>query len=159
MAEIIYENGLRFECARCSYCCGNGPGVVYLSEQDLENLCVALKIDAKECVEKYCRWVMYYGGVEVLALQENEKYTCILWNNGCSVYEGRPLQCSTYPFWSWMIADKETWNECSKTCPGMNNGKLWSKELILEQKKLFDSIVPLSKDDFDKIEKQKNESK
>ena len=34
MCDKFYENGLNFECQRCSFCCGHSPGFVYLSERD-----------------------------------------------------------------------------------------------------------------------------
>ena len=142
--EKFYDKGLHFECKRCSYCCGHAPGVVYLSERDLDSLCGFFKMGREEFIEKNCRWVEYYYGDTVLALKEKKNYDCWLWDNGCTAYEARPLQCSTYPFWSWMVADRETWYECARDCPGMNSGRLWPVEQIEEQKTLYDANVPLS---------------
>ncbi|MBP5283817.1 MAG: YkgJ family cysteine cluster protein [Treponema sp.] len=147
---MFYEKGLNFTCKRCSACCRLSPGVVYLSRQDLTNLCLEFNLKDTEFVEKYCRWVMYYDGEYVLSLQETKEYDCILWSTeGCRAYKGRPVQCSTYPFWSWMLADRQQWDECAKDCPGMNNGQLRTFGEIEEQCKLYDSIVPLKKRDFD----------
>ncbi len=77
-------------------------------------LCEHFKMSVGDFVAKYCRWADYYYGTKVLALLEKKNYDCILWENGCSAYEARPIQCSTYPFWSWMIADEKTWNEVMK---------------------------------------------
>lgn len=99
----------------------------------------------------YCRWADYYQGTQVLALQEKRNYDCIMWQGGCSCYDARPIQCSTYPFWSWMIQDKETWDECAKDCPGMNSGRLWTVPEIEAQKKLYDANVPLDRRDFEKL--------
>lgn len=147
----FYENGLKFECQRCSFCCGHSPGFVYLSRKDLDLLIEHFKISVKEFVEKYCRFVDYYYGETVLALKEQKNYDCILWNNGCSAYESRPVQCRTYPFWSWMIKDEKMWNECAKECPGMNKGKLWQKSVIEEQKNQYDNNKPLKKEEVEKL--------
>ena len=96
-------------------------------------LCSHFKMSVGDFVAKYCRWADYYYGTQVLSLQEKKNYDCILWENGCSAYEARPIQCSTYPFWSWMIGDKETWDDCAKECPGMNKGRLWPLEEIEKQ--------------------------
>ncbi len=146
---MFYKDGLKFSCTRCSDCCRLSPGVVYLSNTDLTNLCQWFKFSREEFVEKYCRWVMYYDGTYVLSLQETPKYDCILWSeNGCKAYGARPVQCSTYPFWSWMLASKKDWDDCEKDCPGINKGKLWTFEEIEEQRKLYDSIVPVRKKDL-----------
>ena len=42
---------------------------------------------------------------EALALIELKNYECSLWDKecGCKAYGARPVQCSTYPFWSWIL--------------------------------------------------------
>lgn len=141
--EKFYKDGLNFGCARCSFCCGHSPGFVYLSKRDLSELCAFFNLTAKEFVSKYCRWADYYYGRKVLALLEKENYDCILWENGCSAYKARPVQCSTYPFWSWMLENRKTWDECAADCPGMNKGRLWTFEEIEENRKAYDSNKPL----------------
>ena len=108
-------------------------------------LCAHLHLSVTTFVRTYCRWADYYYGDEVLALLEKPNYDCILWQNGCSCYEARPIQCSTYPFWSWMLKDEATWNDCARDCPGMNNksGKLWTAEEIARAKATYDANRPL----------------
>ncbi len=147
--DCFYKDGLNFSCARCSFCCGHSPGYVYLSKRDLDELCKFFNLSVKEFVQKYCRWADYYYGQTVLALLEKKNYDCILWDNGCTAYQARPIQCSTYPFWSWMIKDKQTWDECAQECPGMNQGKLWSYEEILQNKNSYDENKPLTKEEVE----------
>ncbi|MCR5725275.1 MAG: YkgJ family cysteine cluster protein [Treponema sp.] len=157
--DVFYKDGLHFGCQRCSFCCGHSPGFVYLSLRDLTALRTHLNMSVTDFVQTYCRWADYYYGDEVLALLEKKNYDCILWNNGCSCYEARPVQCSTYPFWSWMIKDKETWDECAADCPGMRNqeGKLWSYEEIEAQKKAYDANRPLRRAEVEAMmEKEKS---
>ena len=40
----------------------------------------------------------------------------------CSVYEVRPLQCRTWPFWPENLWSKKTWDHAAKRCHGMNAG-------------------------------------
>ncbi len=155
--EEFYSEGLKFSCKRCSACCGKTPGVVYLSKRDLEQLCSFYKLSQTEFVEKFCKWEPYYYGQIVLALQSKKNNDCILWNNGCIAYEARPDQCSTYPFWTWMIKDKDMWNECSEDCPGMNQGRLWTKQEIEECSKIYDNNIPLQKEEFDSMIKSGND--
>lgn len=71
-------------------------------------------------------------GVEQLSLQEKANYDCIFWKNGCSVYEARPLQCRTFPFWLSMLESSQSWTAASETmgCPGMGKGELHPMEEI-----------------------------
>ena len=149
--EVFYSKGLHFECQRCSFCCGHSPGFVYLSLRDLKALCLAKKMTVKAFVEEYCRWADWYTGSQVLALKEQKNYDCILWNKGCSCYEARPVQCSTWPFWSWMVETKESWEECAKECPGMNKGRLWSFEEIESNRLAYEKNTPLHREEVFKL--------
>lgn len=122
-----------------------------MSRRDLTALCEYFKMTTKEFVSKYCRWVDYYEGQTVLALLEQKNYDCILWNNGCTAYEGRPVQCSTWPFWSWMIKTKQMWEECAAECPGMNKGRLWTFEEIEEDRIAYEKNKPLT---FEEMEEE-----
>lgn len=122
-------------------------------------LCNHFKMGVKEFVEKYCRWADYYYGTKVLALLEQPNYDCILWDKGCSAYEARPVQCSTYPFWSWMIADKQTWDECAQDCPGMNKGRVWPVEEIEKNKQAYVANVPLKKEEVELLFQKDSEDK
>ncbi|MCR5765942.1 MAG: YkgJ family cysteine cluster protein [Treponema sp.] len=149
--NVFYKKGLHFGCKRCSFCCGHSPGFVYLSHRDLMALCTFFHLSIKEFVETKCRWADYYYGAKVLALTEKKNFDCGLWENGCSAYEARPIQCSTYPFWSWMLEDKQTWDDCAKDCPGMNGGRLWSFEEIEKNKKAYDDNIPLKKEEVEEL--------
>ena len=91
---------------------------------------------------------------QVLALKEQKNYDCILWNNGCTAYEGRPIQCSTWPFWSWMIEDRKTWDEYAQECPGMNKGRLWTFEEIEKNRKQYENNKPLYREEVEKLMNQ-----
>ncbi|QTQ13970.1 YkgJ family cysteine cluster protein [Treponema parvum] len=153
----FYCDGLQFSCQRCSFCCGHSPGFVYLSYKDLMSLCNFFKLSVTDFVKQKCRWADYYHGDKVLSLLEKENYDCVLWDKGCTAYEARPVQCSTYPFWSWMIHDRKTWDECAKDCPGMNKGALRTIEEIERNKKAYDDNTPLKKEEVEKlIRKEQN---
>ena len=151
--EVFYKDGLHFGCQRCSFCCGHSPGFIYLSRRDLEALRGHLGMSVTEFVSTYCRWADYYYGDQVHALLEKKNYDCILWDQGCSCYQARPVQCSTYPFWSWMLRDRETWEDCAKDCPGMRNanGKLWSYEEIEKNKAAYDANKPLRRKEVEAL--------
>lgn len=75
-------------------------------------------------VETYCRWVPAGTGREQLSLREKPGYDCVFWDGGCVVYEARPLQCRTFPFWPSVLASEEAWEETAAECPGMGRGPL-----------------------------------
>jgi uncharacterized protein len=140
---LFFENGLYFSCIRCSRCCRIEPGFVFLSQDDLTKLCVWFKFEEKVFIEKYCREVSWNDGVSLLCLREKENNDCILWDNGCIAYGARPVQCTTYPFWTRLTSDLESWSDERHNCPGIGRGRLWTKEEILEQVQLYASNHPV----------------
>lgn len=132
MFEPFYKDGLNFECQRCSGCCRYDSGYVFLSEEDISNLLEVLGISREELLEKYCTEVNISGTYRI-SLQEKENFDCIFWiDGGCSVYKGRPLQCRSFPFWAPYLESREDWDGLGESCPGVNKGKLHSREEIEE---------------------------
>jgi len=139
----FFDNGLLFTCARCSRCCRIEPGFVFLSQADLTKLCQWFNLTKEQFIETYCRKVPYYDGTDVLCLKETAEYDCILWHNGCTAYGARPVQCSTYPFWTRLLSRKSLWNEEQASCPGINTGKVWTKDEILKQLAAYECNEPV----------------
>ena len=142
----FYSRGLRFSCKRCSTCCRFEPGFVFLCDKDVSALKAALKLGHDDFMKLYCRWVPNGDGKNRLSLKEKLNCDCVFWEKeGCRVYEARPLQCVTFPFWPSVLKDEESWEMAASGCPGMNQGithspgsieKLMSsrrKEPIIEQ--------------------------
>ncbi len=147
MEEKFYEKGLKFECTRCSACCRLEPGYVFLSVKDVRNLSSGFKTDEVTFFEKYCRKVNI-GGFQRISLREKDNYDCIFWENGgCSVYNFRPLQCRTYPFWRPYLESEDDWNALAMSCPGVNRGKIHPCSEIEE--KLSQRLAEPLIDDFD----------
>jgi len=129
MSAPFYENGLQFSCTQCSACCRYEQGIVLFSENDLKLMCEKTNLSKDAFIETYCIKINTGLG-EQYSLKEKENHDCIFWTNGCTIYEARPVQCKTYPFWRHVVASKETWKEEAVYCPGIGNGTLHSKEEI-----------------------------
>jgi len=54
---------------------------------------------------------------------------------GCKVYEERPVQCRTWPFWDSNIDTANSWKKTAKFCPGCNKGELYSAGEIDEKRR------------------------
>jgi Fe-S-cluster containining protein len=80
-------------------------------------------------VKTYCRWVKAEEG-ERLSLREKSDNDCIFWDQGCTVYNARPLQCRTFPFWQSILRSPSAWKIASSACPGINSGALHKREEI-----------------------------
>lgn len=77
-----------------------------------------------------------------LGLSLNEKsgadgYDCVFLDRTtmpgkaiCGLYEARPSQCRTWPFWPENLRSPESWDRAARGCPGMNQGKLHPVEVV-----------------------------
>jgi Fe-S-cluster containining protein len=82
--------------------------------------------------------------MECLSLKEKPNFDCIFWEDGCTVYKSRPLQCSTFPFWKPILANAGIWRQMAKDCPGMGNGTLYTFaeiETALESRRIHQNIT------------------
>ncbi len=145
MEEAFYSDGLDFSCRQCSFCCCGFPGVVLLSQTDLDRLAKWADLTNEQFIAVYCRWMENDDGKKYLSLREKKNMECIFWDKGCSAYQARPTQCRTYPFWTSVLKDRESWQKESQDCPGINTGSHHSKEEIQEQLELYQSRKPIVK--------------
>lgn len=137
MGEPFYAQGIRFTCARCSACCRGEPGYVFLTKADLKRLLRRLGLDFKRFFHDYCTLVDAGNGM-ALSLREvtrnKSSNDCVLWGEkGCSVYEDRPVQCSTYPFWPSIMGSRASWKREASACPGIDSGEPRSRNYIEER--------------------------
>ncbi len=122
-----YAEGLRFACTRCGNCC-RGAGTVRVSDEEIEALARRVGLRDHEFRAAYTRPLR--GGE--LSLRETRERDCIFYDAGagCRVYEDRPRQCRTWPFWRAVVHSPERWAEEAKQCPGMDRGPLHDAAMI-----------------------------
>ncbi|MDL2298771.1 YkgJ family cysteine cluster protein [Synergistaceae bacterium OttesenSCG-928-D05] len=125
---------VRFECKQCGNCCGGEPGAIWLTAQETAAIAASLELSEAEFRKQYLTRNMGRSSIKEL-----ENYDCIFLKrnqNLCAIYEVRPLQCKLFPFWPSILRDKNVWNYYATRCPGMNSGKLYTKEIILNLQKM-----------------------
>lgn len=126
-----FADGLQFECQRCGACCRGEPGYVWITETDIERMAAALKLRPSEFTRTHTRRV----GLR-RSLKELPGGDCAMWGGiqrGCLVYEVRPIQCRTFPFWSEHIRSQEAWKRLAAVCPGLNRGRRYSQSEIVNR--------------------------
>lgn len=128
MAEPWYKDGLRFTCTQCGNCCTGAPGYVWISENEIATLAQRMGLDDASFRRKYTRTIPRRG----VSLVEKPNNDCVFFarGKGCTIYEDRPKQCRTWPFWRPLLASPEDWDEAKGGCPGMGRGTLHSAQAI-----------------------------
>lgn len=85
--------------------------------REIENISKLLNVNIKDFAQEYLFKKLYK-----YSIKENkfgESYECIFYDresNGCKIYEARPLQCKTFPFWDYF---KQRVDELKLECPGV----------------------------------------
>jgi len=93
-------------------------------------MCNGLGLPRETFLKKYTKEVDL-GLVKRVSLIEQEHFDCIFWvKGGCSIYEHRPLQCQSFPFWPQNLDNPGAWEETAQECPGIHLGPIHSKEVI-----------------------------
>ncbi len=123
-----YENGLRFRCAGCGGCCIGDPGYVWVNKLEIAALAESLGMTAAEFRRQYVR--KEHGRHSLRELESGDCVFFIRKTSGCTVYEARPLQCRTWPFWQSNLRSPGSWECTCGECPGAGKGPLVSFEEI-----------------------------
>ncbi len=123
----FYHAGIAFSCRPgCAACC-KISGHVDVAENEIPAMAALLGITPEAFQEQFVR-----KQAGKLRLGERPDGGCILLdeNDRCRVHSARPLQCRTYPFWPEVLANEFTWILEKRICPGIGEGKLYSREEI-----------------------------
>lgn len=125
-----YKDGLRFTCTQCGDCCTGAPGYVWVNREEIAALAGRLDMEIAEFERKYVRTV----GIRK-SLVEFDNGDCVFLDKArkCSVYEDRPRQCRTWPFWDSNIRTPAAWKQTCEACPGSGKGQLVPLEQIVAQ--------------------------
>lgn len=123
MDEPWYRDGLQFECTLCGDCCAGTPGYVWVDLDEIRRLAEHLKVT----IESFGRTHLRRVG-ERISLVEKAGNACVFWDSGagCTVYDARPRQCRSWPFWTGNLASPEAWEQTRRVCPGAGQGPLYS---------------------------------
>ncbi|HOJ49469.1 MAG TPA: YkgJ family cysteine cluster protein [Spirochaetota bacterium] len=132
--EFYIPDNFSFDCQNCGNCCRKDTGFVLLLEKDILRICEKINISKKEFIEKYTKRDDIF-----LSLKEKDNLDCIFWDEttyfkGCKIYEIKPYQCTSYPYWVSVFKNRERFEKTIKNCPGFFKGnKILKKEDILEK--------------------------
>ena len=118
-----YKQGLSFECTQCGNCCSGPPGYVWVTKADIARISKFIGRKDGGLGKEHLRRVSFR-----YSLTEKSDGDCIfLKREGnktlCGIYQVRPRQCGTWPFWTTNLKSEAAWDAASEKCPGMGRGK------------------------------------
>jgi hypothetical protein len=97
---------------------------VWVDPNEIAELASAMQMDEETFCDQFVRRVG-----SRLSLKEYSDGDCILLDpktRKCLAYEGRPIQCRTWPFWNSNLENEAAWESTCEVCPGSGKGKLYS---------------------------------
>ena len=130
-----YKDGLRFQCTGCGDCCTGAPGFVWVNKEEIAALAAKVGLDEDEFESRYVREI----GVRK-SLVEFNNGDCVFFDGKtrkCKVYEARPRQCRTWPFWDSNVRTPDAWAQTCEVCPGSGTGRLYQLGEIEAQKSVI----------------------
>lgn len=119
--NILKQDGYNycFDANVCSSCEGNccigESGYIWINQQEIKRLSDLLKISIDEVKTKYLKKINYKYSIKEKQLS-TDNFACVFFNTDlkqCSIYDARPNQCRTFPFWDYFKEnEKEVYEEC-----------------------------------------------
>ena len=129
-----YGDGLKFSCAQCGNCCTGPTGYVWFSPEEAKAMAQHLALDPATFRRRYAHKVDGQWSLNEHKTQHG--YDCVFLNRTaegkalCGIYDVRPTQCRTWPFWTENTATPSYWRNAAKKCPGIDHGTFYPADQI-----------------------------
>ncbi len=123
---MIEKDGFDFSfnplaCNSCEgNCCRGESGYIWVKYSEIEKIAKVLDMSLEDFAKIYLRKVGHRYSLVERKLGDGD-FGCIFFDEvkrACKIYEARPLQCRTYPFWD-SFKSKESQKELRTECPGV----------------------------------------
>jgi len=123
MSNIIKKESFPYAfnasaCETCEgRCCTGESGYIYVTKAEIFAIADLLNLDVNDFAVKYLFKKGYKYSIKELKYKDS--YECVFYDresNGCKIYEARPTQCKTFPFWDYY---KSRVDELKEECPGI----------------------------------------
>eukprot|EP00978_Attheya_sp_CCMP212_P013077 scaffold32658_cov43-Attheya_sp.AAC.1 len=158
---------------KCTKCC-RVDGDVWLAPEEVTNIVNYLRNENDEDVTSIDTFRKKYVRAELSPEDgdPSQSWMCLKRNDGactfldplgqCGIYDVRPVQCSTYPFWPSLLEDPEAWEEESVLPDdvALENGtddRHWSPEHggcegIIGIGRIMDTVAELDEKDLKDVD-------
>lgn len=123
MSDLMKQEGFSYAfdpsaCASCGgNCCTGESGNIFVSVTEITAIAQLLEMEEGEFRRTYLRKEAYRYSLKEKVV--NGSHDCVFFDrkaNGCSIYQVRPLQCRTFPFWDYF---RHRVDELKIECPGI----------------------------------------
>lgn len=123
-----YARGLRFSCTGSGKCCTvhGDYAYVFLTRDEERRIAEGLGLTLRQFRRRHT----YRPVLQGRSLRFPDGHCTFLLGRRCSIYETRPQQCRTWPFWEENL-DPQVWQDAvASFCPGVGRGRVYTAEEI-----------------------------
>lgn len=125
--SYFFDHGLRFNCQQCGACCVGEPGTIYVANAEIGTIAASLNLSVDDFTQRYL-----YPFKDSYSIKEDDQGRCLFFDQGCTIYPIRPLQCRTFPFWFSNLRSENRWRHIKSQCPGIGSGRRYTRSEILK---------------------------
>jgi Fe-S-cluster containining protein len=126
MQDIVKKEGFSFgfdpkACFECEgRCCIGESGYIWVTPSEIEKIANFLSLKRDVFIKNHTQKVKYKRSLKEIKVSDNN-YMCQFFDplsKSCKIYEVRPSQCRTFPFWD-RYKDEKYIEEVRSECPGI----------------------------------------
>lgn len=119
----------------CGECCSGGEGFVLFNADEAAAIARRLGVPVERFLTEYTHDTE--AGRSLREVKTVHGLDCVFLDRAtvpgkavCSLYEDRPTQCRTFPFWPEHIQSRRSWQRLGHACEGVNRGSFVPVEAI-----------------------------
>lgn len=121
----------------CGNCCTGPEGVVWFTREEGRAMASATDLAEGDFYQRFARRIgNRWSLVERLVERDGQVlHDCVFLDREsvpgkglCKVYQARPTQCRTWPFWRENLTSRRAWEAAKRRapCPGMDSGRTYT---------------------------------
>jgi len=121
------DQGLRFNCTLCGNCCSGAEGYVSFTQDEAKAIADRLGVTLEYFMDHYTHHTP--AGQSFIEKDSEFGKDCVFLDREtvpgkavCGIYELRPMQCKTWPFWPQVVGTEHAWRKAAVGCPGIDRG-------------------------------------
>lgn len=105
-------------CESCGgKCCTGDSGYIWIYSDEIKSISSFLNLSVDDFLKNYC--YEFDGKVSIKEKPFESGFACVFFDKDtkmCNIYDARPNQCRTFPFWQYFKNRKD---ELSAECAGV----------------------------------------
>ncbi|MFV1993153.1 MAG: YkgJ family cysteine cluster protein [Acidiferrobacterales bacterium] len=118
----------KFKCTGCGKCCTGNPRThfIELTTGEAEKIQRSLNIGRSWFYRRYLEVL----GEQTWGIRIGKDKRCVFLDKkkACRIYQTRPQQCRSYPYWPEILGSRSAWQNESRRCEGIGLGNLIAKK-------------------------------